>query len=173
MENIAIIEQIENKIHVFREKKIILDKDLAFLYKVAAKRLNEQVKRNIKRFPLDFMFQLSAGEAKQLLNSRSQIATLKQGQNIKYLPFAFTEQGVAMLSSILNSEKAIQVNIMIMRAFTQLNKYLLTHRNLREKIEAMESKYDRQFKIVFDAIKALISPAAAKKPKIGFVRDKE
>src|SRR3989338_7492547 len=113
MSNLIAPEKIENKIFLIRGKKVMLSKDLAEIYGVSTKRLNEQVKRNKDRFPEDFMFILTKEEAEL---SRSQIATLKQGQNIKYLPYAFTEQGVAMLSSVLNSKRAIQVNIQIMRA---------------------------------------------------------
>lgn len=112
------------------------------------------------------MFQLSPDEAKEL--SRSQIVILKRGQNIKYLPYAFTENGVAMLSSVLNSKRAIQVNIQIMRTFTKIREMLATHKELKQKIEEMEKKYDYQFKVVFDAIKQLIEPPQKPRKKIGF-----
>lgn len=130
------------------------------------KSLNQAVRRNIKRFPEDFMFQLSQVEAVEL--SRSQFGILKRGQNIKYLPYAFTENGVAMLSSILNSERAITVNIQIMRTFTKLRELLATHKELKQKIDEMEKKYDHQFKIVFDVIKCLIEPAQKSGKRIGF-----
>ena len=130
----------------------MLDQDLAELYGVKTKALKQAVRRNIKRFPPDFMFELTK-EENQIL--RSQNVTLKRGQHSKHLPFAFTEQGVAMLSSVLNSERAIQVNILIMRAFTRLRQMLSTHEELKGKIEAMERKYDEQFRVVFDAIKQL------------------
>lgn len=136
----------------------MLDSALADLYGVPAFRLNEQVKRNIKRFPLDFMFQLTSEEAASL---RSQIAILKErgrGKHRKYLPYAFTEQGVAMLSSVLRSERAIQVNVAIMRAFVKLRKILASHRDLAEKLEALERKYDARFRVVFDAIRKLMEP---------------
>ena len=131
------------------------------------KRLNEQVRRNLKRFPADFMFQLTREEADSL---RSQIATLKigRGEHRKYLPYAFTGNGVAMLSSVLNSERAIEVNIQIMRTFTKLREMLLTHKDLQRKIEDLENKYDAQFKVVFDAIRQLMTPPEPKKRKIGF-----
>jgi hypothetical protein len=153
------------KIFEIRGKKVMLDRDLAQLYGVPVKVFNQAVKRNIKRFPEDFMYQLTWQEAVNLRSlpvtsgSRSQIVTLKQGQNIKYLPYVFTEQGVAMLSSVLNSERAIQVNIMIMRAFVALKELLLTHKDLAEKIEELEKKYsshDKKIKVVFEAIKQLV-----------------
>ncbi|MCA9409313.1 MAG: ORF6N domain-containing protein [Candidatus Omnitrophica bacterium] len=172
---------IENKIFLIRGKKIMLDRDLAKLYGVETKRLNEQVKRNIKRFPNDFMFQLTKEETIILMsqivtsnhddNSRSQNATLKRGKNIKYLPYAFTENGVAMLSSVLNSEKAINVNIQIMRAFTKLRELMSSHKELKEKIENLERKFkehDKNFVIVFEAIRKLLDPPEKPNKKIGF-----
>jgi hypothetical protein len=158
------VERIEDKILLIRGQKVMLDKDLAQLYKVPTRRLNEQVKRNIKRFPEDFMFQLTREEFKIL---KSQFATSSWGGTRK-LPYAFTEQGVAMLSSVLNSERAILVNIQIMRAFTKLRKMLLAHADLKRKIETMERKYDKQFKIVFEAIKQLLTPPEKPKRRIGF-----
>ncbi len=149
----------------------MLDRDLALLYEVETKALNQAVKRNISRFPEDFMFQLNKEETAAL--SRSQFVTLEKGRNIKYLPHVFTEQGVAMLSSVLNSERAIQVNIQIMRTFTKLREMLLTHKELQKKIEHMERKYDHQFKIVFDAIKQLIAHPETGRKKIGFRREQE
>ena|SRR3989338_8506198 len=177
------IEVIATRIQELRGKKVMLDRDLAKLYGVKVKRLNEQVKRNMKRFPDDFMFQLSWKEIESLrsqfvtLNSRSQFVTLKQGQNIKYLPYVFTEQGVAMLSSVLNSERAIQVNILIMRAFTKLREILLTHKDLAAKIEALEKKYaghDHAIREIFEAIKKLLEPPLVKEKKIiGFRVDND
>ncbi|HHT9108278.1 MAG TPA: ORF6N domain-containing protein [Candidatus Wunengus sp. YC63] len=158
-------ESIENKIFSIRSKRVMLDRDLANLYQVETKVLNQAVKRNIQRFPDDFMFQLTREEFNSL---RSQIVTLKRGQHRKYLPYVFTEQGVAMLSSVLNSKRAIQVNIQIMRAFIKLKEMLSTHKDLKQKIEEMEKKYDYQFKIVFDAIKQLLEPPEEPKGKIGF-----
>ena len=156
----------------------MLDRDLATLYGVSTKVLNQAVKRNLKRFPEDFMYMLSWQEVMNLRSqfatssSRSQIVTLKQGQNIKYLPYVFTEQGVAMLSSVLNSERAIQVNIMIMRAFTKLRELLLTHKDLTIKLEALERKYadhDEKIQAIFNAIKQLLEPPAEEpKRRIGF-----
>jgi len=171
MSNAIAVEVIATRILELRGKKVMLDRDLAKLYGVTAKVLNQAVKRNIKRFPGDFMFQLSWEEVASL---RSQIVTLnksrpeasRRGKHIKYLPYAFTEHGVAMLSSVLNSERAIQVNILIMRAFIQLKRMLLTNADLRRKIEQMEKKYDKQFAIVFQAIKQLLEPHPAKEKKI-------
>ncbi len=163
--SISLISQeiIEQKIYLIRGTKIMLDRDLAMLYGVETKVLNQAIKRNLKRFPKDFMFQLTWKEAQ---SSRSQFVTLK-GKNIKYLPYAFTEHGILMLSSVLNSDKAIEVNIQIMRTFIKLRKLMIVHQDLREKIEAMEEKYDSQFQIVFEAIKRIIDPPV-KKPKIPF-----
>lgn len=175
MSNAIAVEVIATKILELRGKKVMLDRDLAKLYGVKVKRLNEQVKRNIRRFPADFMFQVTREEIDYLrlqnaaLNSRSQFATLKRGKNIKYLPYVFTEQGVAMLSSVLNSERAIQVNILIMRAFTKLREILLTHKDLAAKIEALEKKYaqhDQTIKEIFQAIKQLLEPPMPKEKRI-------
>ena len=142
----------------------MLDRDLAALYGVETKALKLAVRRNNKKFPVDFMFSLSNQEVKNL---RSQIVTSSWGGS-RYLPMAFTEQGVAMLSSVLNSERAIQVNIQIMRAFTKLRKMLVGYEELQKKIEAMESQYDEQFRIVFVAIKELLHEDDQKTRKIGF-----
>ena len=152
---------------------MLLGEHLAELYAVPVKVLNQAVKRNIDRFPDDFMFQLTRDETDAILRSRSQIVTLKRGENIKYLPYAFTEQGVAMLSSVLRSPRAVAVNIAIMRTFVQLRRLMDSNRDLARKIEAMERKYDEQFAVVFDAIKRLIaedeSQKARPKRSIGFV----
>ena len=175
MTGLVAAERIENRILLLRGCKVILDNDLADLYEVEVKQLKRQVRRNIDRFPADFMFELSQQEYESL---RRHFGTLKRGEHSKYLPYAFTEQGVAMLSSVLNSERAILVNIQIMRAFTKLREMLLTHKDLAKKIEEMERKYDRQFgeqgkkiKIIFEAIKRLLTPSEPpeeKRPKIGF-----
>jgi phage regulator Rha-like protein len=167
MSSVSLIpnERFENKILLIRGKKVMLDFDLAELYGVETKQLKRAVKRNFSRFPEDCLMTLTQEEYKSL---RRHFGTLNRGQHAKYLSFAFTEQGVAMLSSVLNSERAIQVNIQIMRAFTALREMLATHKGLREKIEAMEKKYDYQFQAVFDAIKRLISPPEKPKGKMGF-----
>ena len=189
-------EKLAPLVHYLRHEKVILDSDLAELYGVSTKRLNEAVKRNIDRFPADFMFQLSDDEAVDLrcqigtLNAdqaplesqiaiaknaesslRSQSATLKRGQHRKYLPYAFTEQGVAMLSSVLRSPRAVEVNIAIMRTFVQLRRLMDSNALLAEKIEALEEKYadhDQQFQLVFDAIKQLIATPAPPPKELGF-----
>jgi hypothetical protein len=144
---------IENKIVEIRGVKVMLDFDLAELYEVETKRLKESVKRNMKRFPKDFMFELTKTEFENL---RTQFATSKRG-GTRYLPFAFTEQGVAMLASILNSDKAIEVNIAIMRAFVFIRQYALSHKELSEKLSAIEKKYNKQFADVYEALNYLIS----------------
>jgi phage regulator Rha-like protein len=160
------VEIITSKIYLIRSIKVMLDRDLAELYGVETKRLKEQVRRNIERFPEDFMFELTKEE---LINWRSQFATSNQDiMGLRIPPFAFTEHGVLMLSSVLRSERAIHVNIQIMRAFTQLRKMLSTHEDLKRKIESMEKKYDRQFQIVFDSIKQLLEVNIKPKKKIGF-----
>ena len=167
MGQISSVEKIENKIFQVRGKRVMLDRDLAELYGVETKQLTRQVRRNIKRFPGDFMLELSRKEYQDFL--RCQFGTLKRGEHSKYLPYAFTEQGVAMLSSVLNSERAVMVNIQIMRAFVNLRRIALTYVGLKRKVESMEKKYDKQFRIVFKAIKKLIMPPPARKRKIGFL----
>jgi hypothetical protein len=165
MSNLIPAEVIATKILIIRGKRVMLDTDLAVLYGVKTGRLNEQVTRNIKRFPEDFMFQLTKEEA---LNLKSHFATSSWG-GVRKLPRVFTQEGVAMLSSVLNSERAIMVNIQIMRAFAQLRRMLLTNRDLKRKIEEMEKRYDKQFAIVFQAIKQLLEPLPEQKRRtIGF-----
>ncbi|HOW58812.1 MAG TPA: ORF6N domain-containing protein [Candidatus Omnitrophota bacterium] len=159
-------EIIQNKIFLLRGQKIMLDKDLAILYGVKPIRLREQVKRNIKRFPYDFMFRLNLKEVHAMV---SHFAIPSRQHLDGHLPYAFTERGILMLSSILNSERAVEVNIQIMRTFTKLREMLASHKELRQKIETMEKKYDHQFKIVFQAIKELLEPQLSKpKSPIGF-----
>ena len=159
-------ETIEGKILLIRGKKVMLDRDLALLYEVQTKALKQAVRRNSKRFPDDFMFELTTQEFE---NWRSQFVTSnKEKMGLRYKPMAFTEQGVAMLSSVLNSERAILVNIQIIRTFTKLREMLATHKDLQKKVVAMEGKYDKQFKIVFDAIKQLLEPPEKPKKRIGY-----
>ena len=146
---IALIHQ---KIYELREQKVMLDFDLAELYETETKRLKEAVKRNIDRFPADFMFELTNDVFKSL---RSQFATSNRGGN-RYLPFAFTEQGVAMLASVLNSPKAIQINIQIVRTFVLIRQFTLNHKDLSEKLKALEEKCNHQFKDVYEAINFLL-----------------
>ena len=162
MKSLIPIENVESRIYIIRGQKVMLDRDLAELYGVPTKRLNEQVKRNRTRFPPDFMFKLTVDEA---LASRSQIATLKQGQNIKYAPLVFTEQGVAMLSTVLNSERAVQVNIAIMRAFVRLRRLLSSNKELAAKLAELERKVaglGSQVGGIFEAIRQLMNPPEPK-----------
>lgn len=172
MTHLIPTESIERKIFIIRGHKIMLDRDLSELYGVSTKVLNQAVKRNIKRFPSDFMIQLSLEESREF--SRSQIVTLKRGQNIKYRSYAFTEQGVAMLSSVLNSERAIQVNIAIMRAFVKLRETLSLHKELAKKLSELERKvegHDHHIHSLFEAIRQLMSSPEPKRRHIGFSRD--
>lgn len=175
------VERIIGKIFWIRGKKVMFDRDLAALYGVEPRALNQAVDRNKKRFPADFMFKLTKEEMEiwksqivisdddLFLRSQSVILEKGRGRYSKYLPSVFTEQGVAMLSSVLHSERAIQVNIQIMRTFTKLREMLATHKELREKIEKMEQKYDKRFKIVFEVIKKLLNKDDEKEVgKLGF-----
>jgi hypothetical protein len=185
-------ERIEQAILLIRGEKVLLDVDLAALYGVATRVLIQAVKRNAERFPPDFMFQLTKEEVDLL---RSQIVTSKSDSQLirgeseilrsqfviskiggprggrRYLPYAFTEQGVAMLSSVLRSPRAIAVNIEIMRTFIRLRRMLASHAELARKLEALEEKYDAQFKVVFDAIRQLMAPPEPKRRRIGFHGD--
>jgi len=168
MKEIIPAEIIESRILLLRGCKVMMDRDLAALYGVETKVLNQAVKRNAKRFPEDFMFRLNKGEFSVLL--RSQFVTLDKGRgkHIKYLPCAFTENGIAMLSSVLNSERAVSVNIQIMRTFTRLRELLASHKGLSARLNELEKKYDAQFKIVFEAIREILSPPEKPKKRIGF-----
>ena len=161
------MQQIETRILSIRGYRIMLDTDLARLYQVEVKALNQAVKRNLGRFPGDFMFQLTDVEAAAL---RSQFVTLEDGRGAhrKYRAYAFTEQGVAMLSSVLRSSRAIDVNIEIMRAFVRLRGLVHAHADLGRKVAALERKYDVQFKVVFDAIREIMAPPDRPKRLIGF-----
>jgi len=185
-------ERIERAILLIRGEKVMLDADLAALYGVATRVLIQAVKRNAERFPPDFMFQLTKEEVDLL---RSQFVTSKSASRLnqgesgilrsqfviskipdprggrRYPPYAFTEQGVAMLSSVLHSPRAIAVNIEIMRTFIRLRRMLASHADLARKLEALEKKYDAQFKVVFDAIRQLMAPPKPKRRRIGFHRD--
>ena len=162
MSNAISIDVIATKILLIRGKRVMLDRDLAKLYGVDTSQLTRQVRRNIDRFPADFMFQLTKEELRNLI---CQLGTSSWGGTRK-LPYAFTEQGVAMLSGVLHSKRAVQVNIQIMRAFIQLKRMLLTNADLRRKIEEMERKYDKQFAIVFQTIKQLLEPLPVKEKRI-------
>jgi hypothetical protein len=159
-------ERIEHAIYLIRGEKVMLDHDLALLYGVETKALNRAVKRNLPRFPSDFMFQLTVDEAELL---RCQIGTSNEGRGgRRYLPYVFTEQGVAMLSSVLNSERAVLVNIEIMRAFVKLRQLLASNAELSRRLDELESKYDKQFRVVFDAIRQLMATPARARKEIGF-----
>jgi len=164
------VDRIEKAILLIREQKVILDADLAELYGVETKMLVRAVKRNINRFPTDFMFQLSKEEFDNL---RFHFGTSSDWGGRRYPPYAFTEQGVAMLSSVLRSQRAIQVNIEIMRAFIRLRKMLASHVELARKLDALEKKYDAQFKQVFEAIRRLMAAPEPKRRPIGFRKGDE
>jgi phage regulator Rha-like protein len=161
------VERIGSKILIIRGQKVMLDMDLADLYGVQTKRLNEQVKRNRERFPKDFMFQLTLKEWTAL---RSQFATSNAARGgRRYLPFVFTEHGAVMLANVLSSSRAIQASIQVVRAFAQLRQLLVAHEDLARKLAALEKKYDGQFRVVFEAIRQLMSPLKPPKPRrIGF-----
>lgn len=181
MKSKALLIQVEERIFLIRGQKVMLDADLAMLYGVEARSLNQAVARNRQRFPADFMFQLSDVEYE---NIRSQFVTTSGGKKRessqtvmssrkhrgrRYRPYAFTEQGVAMLSSVLRSPRAVQVNIAIMRAFVRLREMLMSNADLARKLLALENKYDVQLRIVFDAIRELMDgPPPPPKPRIGF-----
>jgi ORF6N domain len=178
--SIAIAEEaIINKIYLIRGKKVMLDRDLAELYGVETRVLNQAVRRNERRFPDDFMFQLTEGEVKNL---KSQNVISSWG-GIRKLPLAFTEQGVAMLSSVLNSETAIDVNIQIIRIFTRMRELLLTHKDILIKLERMEKKmikqggklqkHDQDIRLIFEYLKQLLNPPQEPRPRIGFRRPGE
>ncbi len=166
MKSLVPIEVIEKKILLIAGQKVMLDSDLAALYGVTTKRLNEQVRRNLKRFPDDFMYQLSREEFESL---KSHFATSSSWGGRRTLPYAFTEQGIAMLSSVLNSARAIDVNIQIMRTFVKLREMISTHRDLARKLSELEKKYDGQFQIVFEAIRQIIEVEQRPKRRIGFI----
>jgi hypothetical protein len=170
---IVPVHRVAQTIRVLRGEKVLLDFDLAALYSVATKVLNQSVKRNAGRFPQDFMFQLSAEETRSL---RSQFVTLNRGRHLKYRPYAFTEQGVAMLSSVLSTDRAVKVNIAIMRAFVKLRETLETNRELAQKFEELErhvGKHDEEISAIIEAIRQLMAPPKKLRPEIGFhVREK-
>lgn len=171
MKALVPIEIIEGKILLIHGQKVMLDRDLAQLYGVETRVLNQAVRRNIDRFPEDFMFTLTREEIMRI----SQIVissgreTLKFSKNV----MAFTEQGVAMLSSVLNSKSAVQVNIAIMRVFVKLREMIASNKELAKRLDKLEKKYDVQFKVVFDAIRELMTPPEPKRKRIGFLREKE
>lgn len=169
MRNTSLIpvERIERAIYLIRGEKVMLDRDLAELYEVTTAALNQAVRRNLDRFPEDFMFQLTLEEVAQLNRSQFVIGSQKH-RDPRFWPYAFTKQGVAMLSSVLRSKRVISVNIEIMRAFVKLRQMLASNAELSRRLDELESKYDRQFKVVFDAIRELMSPPAPPRKRIGF-----
>jgi phage regulator Rha-like protein len=174
MKALLPIEVIERKILLIRGKKVMLDSDLAELYGVETFNLNKAVKRNIDRFPEDFMFQLTKEEADSLRFQIGMSKTKGRGGR-RYLPYAFTEQGVAMLSSVLNSERAVHVNIAIMRAFVKLREILSINKELAHKLAQLErkiEKHDEEIKLIFDAIRQLMTPPEPKRRRIGFLQEK-
>ena len=166
-ESLISLKLISSKIFWMRGKKVMLDRDLAELYGVETRVLNQAVQRNLERFPDDFMFQLTKNE---LANWKSQIViSNREKMGLRKSPLVFTEHGVAMLSSVLKSKKAIEINIFIIRSFIYLREVLATHKDLMEKIEKMERKYDRQFKLVFDVMQLVLDEKKKSKNPIGFV----
>jgi phage regulator Rha-like protein len=167
MKSLITAQAIERKIYLIRGQKVMLDSDLAELYEVPTKALVQAVKRNAKRFPVDFMFLLTNHD---VIGLRSQFVTSKPGRGgRRYQPYAFTEQGVAMLSSILNSERAVEVNIQIIRVFVNLREMIASNKELAKRLDELEKKYDDQFRVVFDAIRELMIPPDEHERKIGFL----
>jgi hypothetical protein len=163
----VVTERIEKRIYFLRKQRVMLSMDLAVLYGVQVRVLVQAVKRNLERFPSDFVFQLNLQEARNL---KSQIVISSWGGK-RFPPYAFTEQGVAMLSSVLRSKRAVQVNIEIMRAFVRLREMIVSNKELAKRLDELEQKYDSQFKVVFDAIRQLMIPAAPPRRRIGFRRE--
>lgn len=165
MKNLLPIENIERSIFYIRGQKVMIDADLARIYGVTTKRLREQVRRNKKKFPEDFLFNLTKEELLELAANCGEFENLKYSRT---LPYAFTEHGAIMLATILNSPAAVQASVQVVRAFVKLRELLSTHKELARKLEQLESKYDKQFKIVFDAIRELMAPPVKEKSRIGF-----
>jgi hypothetical protein len=171
MSDIIPLETIERRILLIRGQKVMLDRDLAQLYGVETRVLNQAIRRNIDRFPADFMFTLTRDEIMRI----SQIVISSSHETIKFSKnvMAFTEQGVAMLSSVLNSKSAVQVNIAIMRVFVKLREMIASNKELAKRLDKLEKKYDVQFKVVFDAIRELMTPPEPKRRRIGFLREED
>lgn len=159
------VELVQSRILILRDERVIIDADLAALYEVPTKRLNEQVKRNADRFPGDFSFRLTSEEARELVANCDRFTNLKHSS---LPPLAFTEHGALMAATVLNSPRAVQMSVFIVRAFVQLRGMLASHKDLAQKMTELERKYDSQFKTVFDAIRQLMEPPALKKKPIGF-----
>jgi hypothetical protein len=170
MASLVSLETIEKRILFIRYQRVMLDADLAELYGVTTKRLNEQVKRNRNRFPEDFMFQLTEEEKIDVVANCDHLKQLRFSPN---LPHAFTEHGAIMLASVLNSPIAVQASIHVVRAFVRIRQILASNADLARKLDTLEKKYDAQFKVVFEAIRQLMIPPESKRKKIGFLRDEE
>lgn len=170
MNDLILQNEIKSKIYTIRNKEVMLDEDLAKLYEVSVKRLNEQVKRNIERFPNDFMFQLTEEEYEKL---KSQIATSSSEHGgRRYLPYVFTEQGLYMLSSVLKSQVAIEVSISIMRTFTKIREFSMHYNSLARQIMELEKKHNKKFKEVFDRLDSIVEETQKTDEKImGFIRE--
>jgi len=164
------IERIESSILLIRSHRVMLDADLAVIYGVTTKRLNEQVKRNLKRFPPDFMFQLSESEKAKVVANCDHLARLRFSP---YLPYAFTEHGALMLANVLNSDRAVEASVQVVRAFVRLRSLLASHAELARKLEALEKKYDAQFKVVFNAIRQLMNPPEPTGRPIGYIKQQK
>jgi len=163
------LERVERAILLIRGQKVMLDADLAALYGVPTKRFNEQVKRNKERFPADFMFRLTAEEKSEVVANCDHLKKLKFSAT---LPYAFTEHGAVMAANVLNSPTAVQASIQVVRAFVRLRQMLASHEQLARKLEALEKKYDQSFKVVFDTIRALMTPPEPKRRTIGFLANR-
>lgn len=157
--------RIEQAILLLRGQKVILSDDLARLYSVETRVLNQAVRRNPEKFPPDFMFRLTREEAREIQRLRSQIVTLKRGRHLKYLPYAFTEHGAIMAANVLNSPRAVQMSVFVVRAFVNLRGVLSAHKDLARRLDDLERKYDAKFRVVFDAIRGLMAPPAPVGPK--------
>jgi hypothetical protein len=169
-QSIVPVERIERAILLIRDQKVMLDSDLAALYGVTTKRLNQQVKRNRDRFPEDFMFQLTAEEKAEVVANCDHLQKLKYSPT---LPYAFTEHGAVMLASVLNTPIAVAASIQVVRAFVRMRYILATHEELARRLDELEKKYDRQFAVVFDAIRQLMTPPEIKRKPIGFLPGKK
>ena len=167
--NLERTKQIQQQILILRGQRVMLDADLAKLYRVTTKQLNQQLKRNLKRFPVDFAFQLTLEEAKEVARLRSQIVTLKRGQHIKHPPHVFTEHGAIMLASVLKSPSAIQASIYVVRAFVQMRAAIQEYAELSRRIDELAADYDYRFQEVFDAIRQLMAAPALPLRPIGFI----
>ncbi len=170
---VILLERVERGILLIRGQRVIMDADLAKLYGVSVKALNQAVKRNSDKFPDDFIFRLAKKEAQEWGRLRSHFVTLKRGQHIKYLPYAFTEHGAIMAAMVLNSPQAVRMSVFVVRAFVRLRALLFSHEALARKLEELEARYDAQFKAVFDAIRELMEPPVEEAKRItGFEKTK-